>query len=165
MSAKARTKAHEKENDIKFNMSRTNSQAEIVSEEQLVPRAHRLVIKKNNQRVTSDSHIIDTMLRFVVEILIHHKLYKPVSLIATIPLIYLHQFWTTIIHNKNNHTFTFELDTHSFTLTHGLLRTVLQMSPLDHNNTYTKPPSENQILGFIKTLDYDEDPDTKMSVV
>ncbi|GJX86032.1 hypothetical protein Tco_0336806 [Tanacetum coccineum] len=33
---------------IKFNMSRTNSQAEIVSEEQLVPRANRLVIKKNN---------------------------------------------------------------------------------------------------------------------
>nr|GEU90164.1 hypothetical protein [Tanacetum cinerariifolium] len=39
------------------------------------------------------------------------------------------------------------------------------MSPPDYNNTYTKPPSENQILGFIKTLGYDEDPDTKMSVV
>ncbi|GJW19589.1 hypothetical protein Tco_0351260 [Tanacetum coccineum] len=31
-------------------MSRTNSQAEIVFEEQLVPRANRLIIKKNNQR-------------------------------------------------------------------------------------------------------------------
>ncbi|GKC73051.1 hypothetical protein Tco_1118934, partial [Tanacetum coccineum] len=57
-------------------MSRTNSQAENVSEEQLVPRANRLVIKKNNQRVASDSHITDTMLRFVVEILRHHKLYN-----------------------------------------------------------------------------------------
>ncbi|GKC09443.1 hypothetical protein Tco_1001053 [Tanacetum coccineum] len=57
-------------------MSRTNYQAEIVSEEQLVPRANRLVIKKNNQRIASDSHITDTMLRFVVEILRHHKLYK-----------------------------------------------------------------------------------------
>ncbi|GJZ41265.1 hypothetical protein Tco_0588151 [Tanacetum coccineum] len=56
-------------------MSRTNSQAEIFSEEQLAPRANRLVIKKKNHRV--DSHIIDTMLRFVVEILRHHKLYKP----------------------------------------------------------------------------------------
>ncbi|GKF17900.1 hypothetical protein Tco_0062818, partial [Tanacetum coccineum] len=79
VSAEARIKAHEKENDIKFNMSRTNSQAKIVSEEQLVPRANRLVIKKNNQCVTSDSHITDTMLRFVVEILRHHKLYNPVS--------------------------------------------------------------------------------------
>ncbi|GJY48380.1 hypothetical protein Tco_0438336 [Tanacetum coccineum] len=134
-------------------MSRTNSQAEIVSKEQLVPRANRLVIKKNNQGVASDSHITDTMLRFVVEILRHHKLYKSVSLIATIPIIYLHQFWTTINHNKNNHTFTFELDTQTFTLTPGLLRTVLQMPHPDRNNTYAKPPLEIQILKFIKTLD------------
>ncbi|GJW83618.1 hypothetical protein Tco_0156763 [Tanacetum coccineum] len=39
------------------------------------------------------------------------------------------------------------------------------MSPPDLNNTYTKPSSENQILGFIKTLGYDKDPDTKMIVV
>ncbi|GKF03287.1 hypothetical protein Tco_0030210 [Tanacetum coccineum] len=57
-------------------MSRTNSQAKIVSEEQLVPHANRLVIKKNNHRVASDSHITDTMQRFVVEILRHHKLYN-----------------------------------------------------------------------------------------
>ncbi|GJY18908.1 hypothetical protein Tco_0390399 [Tanacetum coccineum] len=84
-------------------MSRANPQATIVLEEELVPGANRLVIKKNNQRVTLDSYITDTMLRF--------------------------------------------------------------MSPPDHNNTYTKPPSENQILGFIKTLGYDEDPNTKMSDV
>ncbi|GJX80487.1 hypothetical protein Tco_0328636 [Tanacetum coccineum] len=45
-------------------MARTNSQAEIISKEQLVPRANRLVIKKNNERVALDSHITDTMLRF-----------------------------------------------------------------------------------------------------
>ncbi|GKC14383.1 hypothetical protein Tco_1011165 [Tanacetum coccineum] len=109
-------------------MSRTNSQAKIIYEEQLVPRAKRLVIKKNNQCVASDSHIIDTMLRFVVEILRHHKLYNPVSLTTTIPIIYLHKFWTTINHNKNNHTFTFELDNHTFTLTPGVLKTILQIS-------------------------------------
>ncbi|GJS18382.1 hypothetical protein Tco_0412854 [Tanacetum coccineum] len=146
-------------------MSRTNSQAEIVPEEQLVPRANRLVIKKNNQRVASDSYITDIMLRFVVEILRHHKLYKPVSLTATILIIYLHRFWTTINHNKNNHTFTFELDTHTFTLTPGLLIIVLQMPHPDPNNTYIKPPSENEILEIIKTLGYDEDPETKMIAI
>ncbi|GJS41204.1 hypothetical protein Tco_0566247 [Tanacetum coccineum] len=103
-------------------MSRTNSQDEIVSKEQLVPRANKLVIKKNNQRVASDSHITDTMLRFVIEILRHHKLYNLVSLTTTMP-------------------------------------------PPDPNNTYTKPPSENQILEFIKTLGYYEDPETKMIAV
>ncbi|GJW16701.1 hypothetical protein Tco_0024137 [Tanacetum coccineum] len=111
-------------------MSRANPQAIIVSEEQLVPRDNRLVIKKNNQRVASDLDITDTMLRFVVGILRHHKLYKPVSLTATVPIIYLHQIWTTINHNANNCTFTFKLDTHTFTLTPGLLRTVLQMKRL-----------------------------------
>ncbi|GJZ36995.1 hypothetical protein Tco_0583186 [Tanacetum coccineum] len=146
-------------------MSRANPQAIIFSKEQLVPRANRLVIKKNNQRDALDSDITDNMLRFVVGILRHHKLYRPVSLTTTIPIIYLHQFWTTINHNAKNHTFTFKLDTHTFTLTPGLLRTVLQMSPPDPNNTYTKPPLENQILRFIKTLGYDEDPGTKMIVV
>ncbi|GKA44947.1 hypothetical protein Tco_0737743 [Tanacetum coccineum] len=79
----------------KFNMSRENPQATIVSEEQLVLRANRLVIKKNNQRVASYLDIIDTMLRF--------------------------------------------------------------MSPPDPNNTYTKPPLENQILRFIKILDTNSD--------
>ncbi|GJX09950.1 hypothetical protein Tco_0199809 [Tanacetum coccineum] len=101
-------------------MSRTNSNAESISKEQLVPRANRLVIKKNNQHVASDSHITDTMLRFVVEILRCHKLYKS---------------------------------------------TILQMPPSDPNNTYTKPPSKIQILEFIKTLSYDEDPETKMIVI
>ncbi|GJU12788.1 hypothetical protein Tco_1135184 [Tanacetum coccineum] len=70
-------------------MSRTNSQAKIVSEEQLVPRANRLVIKKNNQC----------------------------------------------------------------------------MPPPDPNNTYIQPPSEIQILEFIKTLGYDEDPETKLIAI
>ncbi|GKE29052.1 hypothetical protein Tco_1444436, partial [Tanacetum coccineum] len=39
------------------------------------------------------------------------------------------------------------------------------MPPPDPNNTYIKPPSENQILEFIKTLGYDEDPETKMIAV
>ncbi|GJZ20621.1 hypothetical protein Tco_0557211 [Tanacetum coccineum] len=102
------------------------------------------------------------MLRFVVEFLRHHKLYNLVSLTTTVSIIYLHQFWTTINHNKNNHTFTFELDNHTFTLTPGLLRTVLQLSPPDPNNTYIQPSSEIQILEFIKTLGYDEDPEIKL---
>ncbi|GJY86593.1 hypothetical protein Tco_0500619 [Tanacetum coccineum] len=111
-------------------MSRANPQATIVSEEQLVPRANRLVIKKINQRVASDSDITNTMLRFVVGILRHHKLYKSVSLFATVHVIYLQQFWTTINHNPNTRTFTFQLDTQNFTLNAGLLRTVLSDSDM-----------------------------------
>ncbi|GJY15186.1 hypothetical protein Tco_0385608 [Tanacetum coccineum] len=103
-------------------MSRENPHATIVPKEQLVPSANRLVIKKNNQRVASDSTITDTMLRFVYGIMRHHKLYKPVSLTATI-------------------------------------------TPLDTNKQYTKPPTENKILEFIKTLGYNEDPYAKMTSI
>ncbi|GJY00247.1 hypothetical protein Tco_0357265 [Tanacetum coccineum] len=101
---------------------KSKSSTTIVSKEQLVLLANRLVIKKNNQHVASDSDITDTMLRFVVVILRHHKLYKPVSLTAVTP------------------------------------------QP-DSKKPYTKPPTENQILGFIKTLGYDEDPKAKMTYV
>nr|GEY05573.1 retrovirus-related Pol polyprotein from transposon TNT 1-94 [Tanacetum cinerariifolium] len=59
----------------------------------------------------------------------------------------------------------FKLDNHTFTLTPGLDRTVLQMLPPNPNNTYIQPPSEIQILEFIKTLDYDEDLETKLIFV
>ncbi|GJR83080.1 hypothetical protein Tco_0153865, partial [Tanacetum coccineum] len=39
------------------------------------------------------------------------------------------------------------------------------MPPPDPNNTYIQPSSEIQILEFIKTLGYDEDPETKLIVV
>ncbi|GJV48620.1 hypothetical protein Tco_1438832 [Tanacetum coccineum] len=146
-------------------MSRENPQATIVSEELLVPSANRLTIKKNNQRVASDSNITDTLLKLVVGILKHHKLYKPVSLTATLPVIYLHQFWTTITHNSHTHTFNFEINTQNFTLNVGLLRTILQMPPLVANKPYTKPPIEKQILAFIKILGYDEDTKAKMTFV
>ncbi|GJX86714.1 hypothetical protein Tco_0337488 [Tanacetum coccineum] len=141
-------------------MSRANPQALIVFEEQLVPSANRLTIKKNNQRVASDSNITGSFLRLVVGILRHHKLYKPVSLTATVPVIYLHQFWTTITHNSNSHTFNFQLDIQTYTLTVGLLRNVLRMPPLDANKPYTKPPTKKQILAFIKKLGKDTSWDT-----
>ncbi|GKD80509.1 hypothetical protein Tco_1347348, partial [Tanacetum coccineum] len=50
-------------------MSRANPQAAIVSEEQLVLSANRLMIKKNNHCVASDSNITGTLLRLVVGIL------------------------------------------------------------------------------------------------
>ncbi|GKE29736.1 hypothetical protein Tco_1445120 [Tanacetum coccineum] len=103
-------------------MSRTNPHETIVSEEQLVPRANRLKMTKNNQRVALNTNITDTMLRFVVGILRHHKLYKLESLTATMP------------------------------------------QP-DSNKPYTKPPTENQILRFIKTLGYDDDLKAKMTFV
>ncbi|GJZ81259.1 hypothetical protein Tco_0646253 [Tanacetum coccineum] len=79
-------------------MSRTNSQAKIVSEEQLVPRAHRLVIKKNNQRVASDSHITDTMLRFVVETLGYDE-YPETKMTVVLKMVAtrLHQPWRAIL--------------------------------------------------------------------
>nr|GEW66259.1 hypothetical protein [Tanacetum cinerariifolium] len=64
-------------------MSRANPHATITPEDQQVPRANRLVIKKKNQCVTSDSTITDTMMRFVIGILRHYKRYKLVSLTAT----------------------------------------------------------------------------------
>ncbi|GJU11499.1 hypothetical protein Tco_1133895 [Tanacetum coccineum] len=71
-------------------MSKANPQAAIVSEEQLVLSANRLMTKKNNQRVASDSNLTDTLLKLVVGIRKHHKLYKLVSLTTNVPVIYLH---------------------------------------------------------------------------
>ncbi|GJV63515.1 hypothetical protein Tco_1474343 [Tanacetum coccineum] len=39
------------------------------------------------------------------------------------------------------------------------------MPPPDPNNSYIKPPSKIQILKFIKTHGYDEDPETKMTML
>ncbi|GJU93394.1 hypothetical protein Tco_1318150 [Tanacetum coccineum] len=65
-------------------MSRANPQAAIASEEQLVPSSNVIKITKNNQCVASDSNITYSFLKIVVKILKHHKLYKLISLTATV---------------------------------------------------------------------------------
>ncbi|GJU15226.1 hypothetical protein Tco_1143192 [Tanacetum coccineum] len=49
------------------------------------------------------------------------------------------------------------------TITDTMLRFVI--TPSDTNKPYTKPPTENKILKFIKTLGYDEDPHANMTSI
>ncbi|GKD92542.1 hypothetical protein Tco_1372379 [Tanacetum coccineum] len=114
-------------------MSRAIPQQSIVSEEELVPIENRLKITNNNQRIASDSNIIDSFVKLTVSILKHHKLYKPISLTATVPEIYMQQFWTTLSHNPKTNTHHFKLDTQQFQKGPELLRTVLYMSPKSPN--------------------------------
>ncbi|GJV97276.1 hypothetical protein Tco_1548853 [Tanacetum coccineum] len=82
------------------NKSRANPQAAIVYEEQLVPSANILKITKNNQRVALDSNITDTLLKLVVRILKHRKLYKPVSSTATMPPLLTNKPYTKPLTEK-----------------------------------------------------------------
>ncbi|GJW41352.1 hypothetical protein Tco_0067197 [Tanacetum coccineum] len=136
-------------------MFRANPQAAIVSEEQLLPRDNRFKITKNNQRIASNSNIANSFLRLVSKFK-QYKLYKPISLTEKVPVIYMQQFWTTLTHNSS---------TNAFPLTSELLRIVLQMQLNVTNKPFTILPTENELLSFIKTMGYDEDPKQKMTIV
>ncbi|GJY66795.1 hypothetical protein Tco_0469033 [Tanacetum coccineum] len=146
-------------------MSRANPQATIAFEEQLVPSANRLEIAKTNQRVASDSNITNSFLKLDVKILKHHKLYNLISLDTIISIIYLQQFLTTITHNSSNNTFQFKLDSQQLTLNADVLHIILQMPPPITSKPFTKPPTKNALLAFIKTLGYDEDPKETMTTI
>ncbi|GKC61559.1 hypothetical protein Tco_1089157 [Tanacetum coccineum] len=142
-------------------MSRENPQTAIVSKEQLVPSGNRLIIKKNNQGVASYSNITNTLLKLVVGILRHHKLYKPVSLTTTVPVIYLHRFWTTITHNSNIQLSTRHIKFHSIS-DYSELHC---RCPHQYQQTIYQTSHRKQILAFIKILGYDEEQTAKMTYV
>ncbi|GJX21050.1 hypothetical protein Tco_0223727 [Tanacetum coccineum] len=49
--------------------------------------------------------------------------------------------------------------------THHITMLRFVITPPDTNKPYTKPPTENKILEFIKTLGYDEDPHAKITYI
>ncbi|GKG23040.1 hypothetical protein Tco_0388343, partial [Tanacetum coccineum] len=74
-------------------------------------------------------------------------LYPAFLITVEVPKIYMHQFWHTITKIKNSSSYKFKLDKNV-----EVFRDILQICPRLSNQEFDAPPSDEEIVTFIKEL-------------
>ncbi|GKD92394.1 hypothetical protein Tco_1372231 [Tanacetum coccineum] len=79
----------------------------------------------------------------------------PAFLITTeVPEIYMHQFWNTIKKIKDTDAYQFKLDKQKFRIDTGVFCEILRICPRPPNQNFVEPPSDEEMVPFIKDLGY-----------
>ncbi|GJU58433.1 hypothetical protein Tco_1236199 [Tanacetum coccineum] len=82
--------------------------------------------------------------------------YPAFLITADVPKIYMHQFWFSI-NNRDSSSYRFKLDKKMYTLNLEVFREVLQIYPRLPNHEFEAPPSDEEIVTFIKELGHKGD--------
>ncbi|GKC51948.1 hypothetical protein Tco_1074693 [Tanacetum coccineum] len=88
----------------------------------------------------------------VLDSLALSPLYPAFLITAEVPEIYMHQFWHTITKIKNSSSYKFKLDKKKCTIDVEVFRDILQICPRLPNQEFDAPPSDEEIVTFIKEL-------------
>ena len=118
---------------------------------QLVPLEKRLTIGRCNMRI--DQHMKqpkEVTYQVALDSLKTSPCYKAFTVTADVPVVYMHQFWTTI--HKKKSMYHFKLNNKKFGLSVEDFRDALNMCPHVAGKEFDNPPLESDALQFIRDL-------------
>ncbi|GKA19349.1 hypothetical protein Tco_0699264 [Tanacetum coccineum] len=76
---------------------------------------------------------------------------------ASVPTIYIQQFWNTLTQEAKTGVYRFQLDKDWFILNTNLLREALEITPIVQAHQFESPPSGDAIMDFVNALGYPEE--------
>ncbi|GJU73328.1 hypothetical protein Tco_1264733 [Tanacetum coccineum] len=88
----------------------------------------------------------------VLDSLALSPLYPAFLITAEVPEIYMHQLWHTITKIKNSSSYKFKADKKKCTIDVEVFHDILQICPKLLNQEFDAPPSDEEIVTFIKEL-------------
>ncbi|GJY72208.1 hypothetical protein Tco_0475911 [Tanacetum coccineum] len=91
-----------------------------------------------------------------MDILQNTNFFRAFTTSASVPAIYIQQFWNTLTYVEKAGTYRFQLDEDWFTLDANLLREALEITPIDQAHLFVSPPSGDAIMDFVNELGYPE---------
>ncbi|GJW72711.1 hypothetical protein Tco_0132081 [Tanacetum coccineum] len=83
--------------------------------------------------------------------------YPAFLITADVPEIYIQQFWFTISKIKDSSSYQFKLDKKKCRIDVEVFRDILQICPRLPNQEFDEPPSDEEIVSFVKELGYKGD--------
>nr|GEU95535.1 hypothetical protein [Tanacetum cinerariifolium] len=124
-------------------------------DDSLVALANRLKIRKFNLRLISTLKSKEPTLQVVLDALKLTPFYKAFEITADIPKIYMQELWVTnYIHHASLH---FKMNGKSHTVNVENFRDMLQIFHKLPGKIFEDPPSEKEILSFIRDLGHTEE--------
>ncbi|GJR73906.1 retrovirus-related pol polyprotein from transposon TNT 1-94 [Tanacetum coccineum] len=76
---------------------------------------------------------------------------------ASVPAIYIQQFWNTLTQEAKTGVYRFQLDEDWFILDVNLLRETLEITPIDQAHQFESPLSGNAVMDFVNEQGYTEE--------
>ncbi|GJZ06299.1 hypothetical protein Tco_0540092 [Tanacetum coccineum] len=103
----------------------------------------------------SDDQILPFAAWIYVDILQNINFFRAFTPLASVPAIYIQQFWNTLTYEAKTRAYSFQLDETRFVLYANLLREALEITPIDQTHQFVSPPSGDAIMDFVNELGQD----------
>ncbi|GJY39881.1 retrovirus-related pol polyprotein from transposon TNT 1-94 [Tanacetum coccineum] len=126
------------------------------SDDQILPFAAWVPIGKSNHVLDLQKRQKNPIFQIAVDILQNTNFFRAFTASASVPAIYIQQFWNTLTYVEKAGTYRFQLDEDWFTLDANLLREALEITPIDQAHPFVSPPSGDAIMDFVNELGYPE---------
>ncbi|GKE04402.1 hypothetical protein Tco_1396420, partial [Tanacetum coccineum] len=127
------------------------------SDDQILPFAAWFPIEKSNYVLDLQKNQKNPIFQISMDILSNTNFFRAFTALASVPTIYIQQFWNTLTYVEKARTYRFQLDENWFTLDANLLREALEITPIDQAHPFVSPPSGDAIMDFVNELGYTEE--------
>ncbi|GKD45863.1 hypothetical protein Tco_1270508 [Tanacetum coccineum] len=132
-------------------MSITKEQQQAL-DDALVPREQRLKIGSCNYRLSTTFKPKKPTFQVALDVLSLTPFYQAFLITASVPAVYMHEFWATISYHK--HSIRFKRDNKRFSFDLETFRNMLQICPNLPRQKFVDAPFEEEILTFMRELGY-----------
>nr|GEU33059.1 copia protein [Tanacetum cinerariifolium] len=123
------------------------------TDDQILPLIRWVPIGKSNCYLDLEKSQINPIYKIAVDILKHTNFFRAFTASSTIPLIYIQQFWDTVLYDKIAGCYKCQLDEKWFDLTKDTLRDTIQITPVNNNKAFSSPPSSDALINFVNELE------------
>ncbi|GJT55838.1 retrovirus-related pol polyprotein from transposon TNT 1-94 [Tanacetum coccineum] len=127
------------------------------SDDQILPFASWVPIGKSNFFLDLQKKQRNPIFQITVDILQNINFFRAFTASASIPAIYIQQFWNTLTYEAKTRAYSFQLDENRFILDLNILRESLEITPIDQAHQFVSPPSGDEIMDFVNELGYTEE--------
>ncbi|GJR91106.1 hypothetical protein Tco_0215117 [Tanacetum coccineum] len=132
-------------------MSITKEQQQAL-DDALVPREQSLQIGSCNYRLSTTFKPKEPTFKVDLDVLSLTPFYPAVLISASVPAIYMHEFWTSAFYHK--HSIRFKLNTKRYSFDLYTFKNTLQIFPKLPGQQFVDPSFEEEILTFMRELSY-----------
>ncbi|GJR18373.1 hypothetical protein Tco_0966900 [Tanacetum coccineum] len=132
------------------------AQAPTRTDEQIVPRSQWLQIGKSNLLFDAQKIQKNPIFQISVDILRNTNFFRAFSASASVPAIYIQQFWNSMKYDEKTGVYCCQVDEQWFNLSADLLRKALDITPVNPAHPFELPPTGDTVINFVNQLGYPE---------
>ncbi|GJS27765.1 hypothetical protein Tco_0488385 [Tanacetum coccineum] len=132
------------------------AQAPTRTDEQIVPRSQWLQIGKSNLLFDAQKIQKNPIFQISVDILRNTNFFRAFSASASVPAVYIQQFWNSMKYDEKTGIYCCQVDEQWFNLSADLLRKALDITPVDPAHPFELPPTGDTVIDFVNQLGYPE---------